>query len=158
MSPFLNSLADNLEAMEQEIQALPEELDSIVRRLDQSKWEDLLLRVNEDFNKILDELSAPQINGAFALPWIFDLQSLSFTPVTSEDRSRWRAAHKPEIRVVIGEGKVQVMADSEITGKGETAVSRVIPVCRQQGHIVLTWGQYQKLLAEIGKLISADEQ
>ena len=65
MSTFLNSLSDKLEAMEQEIQALPEELDSIVRRLDRGKWENLLLRVNEDFNKLLDKLSTPQSTGIF---------------------------------------------------------------------------------------------
>jgi len=158
MNTFLNSLTDNLEAMAQEIQALPEELDSIVRRLELGKWEKLLLRVNDDFNKVLDKLSASKDSGVWPHPMILSLQPLSITPETSEDRSRWRAAHKPEIRVVIGEGKVQVMADSEITGKGETAVSWVIPVGRQQGHIVLTWDQYQKLLAEIGKLINDDEK
>jgi len=154
---FLNSLNDRLTAMEREMQALPEELDSMVRRLDQGKWENLLLRVNEDFNKLLDELSAPQNSGVFALPSIFDPQSLSFTPITSEDRSRWRDAYKSDIRVVIGKGKVQVMADSEVTGEGETAVSHRIPFAQQQGYIILNWDQYQKLLAEIGKLISGND-
>ena len=155
---FLNSLNDRLTTMERDMQTLSGELDSIVRRLDRGKRGNLLVRVNDDFNKLLDKLSAPQSSGVFALPLIVSLQPLSITPVTSKDRSRWRAAHKSDIRVVIGKGKVQVMADSEVTGEGETAVSHRIPFSQQQGYIILNWDQYQKLLAEIGKLISADEQ
>ena len=150
---FLNNLNDRLATMEHEMQALPEELDSMVRRLDQGKWENLFLRVNEDFNKLLDKLYAPRISGVFALPLIFDPQSLSFTPITSEDRARWRAAHKSKVRVVIGEGKVEVMAASEIAGKYKTTVSQIAPVAWQQGYTVLSWDQYIKLLDEIGKLI-----
>ncbi len=154
---FLNNLSDRLAAMEREMQTFSGDLDSIVRRLGQGKWENLLLRVNEDFNKLLDKLYALRINGAFALPLIFDLQSLSFTPITSEDRSRWRAAHKSDIRVAIGKGRVQVMAASEIAGNRETAVSQIAPVARQQGYIVLGWDQYQKLMDEIAELISGND-
>jgi hypothetical protein len=142
--------------MERDMQTLSGELDSIVRRLDRGKRGNLLVHVNEDFNKLLDKLSAPQSSGVLALPLIVRLQPLSITPVTSEDRSRWRAAHKSDIRVVIGKGRVQVMAASEI--KRETAVSQITPVARQQGYIVLNWDQYQKLLDEMGKLISDDEE
>jgi len=150
---FLNSLNDRLTTMEREVQTLPGELDSIVRRLDRGKWENLLVRVNEDFNKLLDKLSTPQSSGVLALPLILNLQPLSITPVTSEDRSRWREAYKSRVRVVIGEGKVEVMAESEIAGKYETTVSQIDPVARKQGYIVLSWDQYIKLLDEIGKLI-----
>jgi len=150
---FLNSLNDRLTTMEREVQTLPEELDSMVRRFDQGKWENLLLRVNEDFNKLLDKLYAPRTNGAFALPLIFDLQSLSFTPITSEDRARWRAARKSEIRVVIDKGRVEVMAASMVAGNWETTVSQIAPVAQQKGYIVLRWDQYIELLDEIGTLI-----
>jgi len=154
---FLISLNDRLTTMEQEMQALPEELDSIVRRLDRGKWENLLLRVNEDFNKLLDKLSTPQISGLLSLPLILSLQPLSTSPITSEDRARWRAAHKSDIRVVIGKGRVQVMAASEVTGEGEAEVSQIIPFSQQQGYIILNWDQYQMLLDEIGKLISGND-
>ena len=154
---FLNSLNDQLTTMERDMQSISEELDSMVRRLDQGKWENLFLRVNEDFNKLLDELSIPRISGLFSVPLILDPQSLSFTPITSEDRARWRAAHKSDIRVVIGKGKVQVMAASEVTGEEETEVSQIIPFSQQQGYIILSWDQYQKLLDEIGKLISGND-
>jgi len=153
---FLNSLNDRLTTMERDMQTLSGELDSIVRRLDRGKRGNLLVRVNDDFNKLLDKLSAPQSSGVLALPLIVSLQPLSITPVTSKDRSMWRAAHKSDIRVVIGKGRVQVMASSEI--KRETAVSQITPVARQQGYIVLNWDQYQKLLDEMGKLISDDEE
>ncbi len=150
---FLNSLNDRLVAMEREMQTLPGELDSMVRRFDQGKWRNLLVRVNEDFNKLLDELSAPRISGVFSLPLIFDPQTLSTTPITSKDRSRWREAYKSRVRVVIGEGKVEVMATSELAEKYKTTVSQIAPVARKQGYIVLRWDQYMKLLDEIGKLI-----
>lgn len=150
---FLNSLNDRLTTMEREVQTLPGELDSMVRRLDRDKWKNLLVCINKDFNKLLDELSAPRISGVFSLPLIFDPQSLSFTPITSEDRARRREAYKSKVRVVIGEGKVEVIAASEIAGKGETAVSHRIPFGQQQGYIILNWDQYQKLLDKIGTLI-----
>ena len=155
---FLNSLSDRLAAMEREMQSFPEEFNSLVRRLDRGKWRNLLARVKGDFNKLLDEHYAPRINGAFALPLIFDPQSLSFTPITSEDRARWRAAHKSDIRVVISKGKVQVMAASEVTGEEETEVSQIIPFSQQQGYIILNWDQYQVLLDEIGKLRSGNDE
>lgn len=155
---FLTSLNDRLTTMEQEMQALPGELDSIMRRLNCDKWRNLLIHVNEDFNKLLDKLSAPQSSGVFSIPLILSLQPLSITPVTGEDRSRWREAHKSDIRVVIGKGKVQVMAASEVTGKGETAVSHRIPFDQQQGYIILNWDKYQRLLDEIGKLVSGNDE
>jgi len=155
---FLTSLNDRLTTMEQEMQALPEDFDSIMRRLDQGKWGNLFLRVNEDFNKLLDELSTPQISWLLALPRIINLQPLEIRPITSEDRSRWRAAYKSDIRVVIGKGKVQVMAAPEVTGEGEAEVSQIIPFSQEQGYIILNWDQYQMLLDEIGKLISGNDE
>jgi len=152
---FLNSLNDQLTAMEQKAQAFPEELDSIVRRLDQGKWGNLLVRVNENFNRLLDRLSAPQSSGVLTLPLILSLQPLSITPVTSGDRARWRAAYKSDIRVLIGKGKVQVMAASEVPSEGGDEFPQIIPFPQQQGYIMLNWDQYQKLLDEIGKLIGA---
>ena len=154
---FLTNLNDRLTTMEQEVQALPEELDSIIRRLNRDKLENVLVHVNEDFNKLLDDLSTPQTSGIPSLPLIFDLQSLSFTSITSENRARWRAAHKSDIRVVVGKGKVQVMAASEVADKQDTAASRIKPVAQQKGYIVLNWDQYQKLLDEIDKLISGND-
>ena len=155
---FLNSLNSRLTTMERYMQSISEELDSIVRRLDRGKWGKLLIRVNEDFNKLLDKLSAPQSSRVFALPLIVRLQPLSITPVTSEDRSRWRAAYKSDIRVVIGKGRVQVTAASEVTGEEETEVSQIIPFSQQQGYIILNWDQYQVLLDEIGKLRSGNDE
>jgi len=155
---FLTSLSDRLTTMEQEMQALPEQFDSIMRRLSRDKWEDRLLYVNESFNKLLDRLSAPQNCGVFSLPLIFDPQSLSFIPITSQDRARWRAAHKSDIRVVIGKGKVRVMAASEVTGEGEAEVYQITPFPQHQGYIILNWDQYQILLDEIGKLISGNDE
>jgi len=60
--------------------------------------------------------------------------------------------------VVIGKGRVAVMAASEVASKCKTTVSQIILVAQQQGYIVLSWDEYQKLLDEIGKLIGEDEE
>ncbi len=150
---FLNSLNDRLTTMEQEMQALPEELDSIVRRLDWGKLQSVLIHLEQDCNQLYEKQFAAQSSGGITLPLIFSLQPLSTTPITSEDKSGWREAYKSKVRVLIGKGKVEVMAASEIAGKYKTTVSQIAPVARQQGYIVLNWSQYIKLLDEIGKLI-----
>ena len=150
---FLNSLNDRLTTMEREVQTLPGELDSIVARLDWGKLQSVLIRLEQDCNHLYEKQSAAQSSGVFTLPLIFRLETLSFTPITSEDRSRWREAYKSRVRVVIGAGKVEVMVASEIAGKYKTTVSQITIVARQQGYIVLSWDQYIKLLDEIGKLI-----
>jgi len=153
MSTFLGSLSEKLEAMEQEIQALPEELYSIVMRLDQGKLQSVLIRLEQDCNQLYEKQFVAQSGGVYTLPLIFDLQTFSITPVTSEDRARWREAYKSKVRVVIGEGKVEVMAASEIAEKYKTTVSQITIVAQQQGFIVLRWDQYIELLDKIGKLI-----
>jgi len=150
---FLNSLNDWLTTMEQEVQTLPGELDSIVRRFDWGKLQSVLIHLDQDCNQLYEKQSAAQSNGGITIPLIFSLETFSFTPITSEDRSRWREAYKSKVRVVIGEGKVEVVATSELAGNLETAVSQIAPVARQQGYIVLSWDQYIKLLDETGKLI-----
>ena len=150
---FLNSLNDRLTTMEQEIQALPGVLDSIVRRLDWGKLQSVLLHLEQDCNQLYEKQSAAQSSGGITLPLIFRLETLSITPITDEDRARWREAYKSKVRVVIGEGKVEVMATSELAEKYKTTVSQIAPIARQQGYIVLSWDQYIKLLDEIGKLI-----
>ena len=150
---FLNSLNDQLTTMEREVQTLPEELDSIMRRLDWGKLQSVLIRLEQDCDQLYEKQSAAQSSGGITPPQIFSLEALSFTPITSEDKSRWREAYKSKVRVAIGEGKVEVMATSELAGNLETAVSQIAPVARQQGYIVLSWDQYIKLLNGIGKLI-----
>ena len=150
MSTFLNDLMDRLTALEQEVQTLPGNLDSIMVRYDQGKWAGLLRRLNQDFDAQLDELAAPKRTGALVLPLIMTLQPFEIRRITDEDQSRWRAAKKSEIRVVIGKGKVEVTAASKVAGRTEIAVSQ------HQGYIVMSWDHYQKLLDEIAKLISGD--
>ena len=158
MSAFINSLKDRLTAMEQEIQTLPGELDSIVTGLDRGKLRSLLLRINQDFNKLLDELFAPQRSRVLASPLVTMPEPPFFRLITGEDLSRWRAAHKSDVQVVIGKGRVTVIAASEFAGKCKTTVPQIILVAQHQGYIVLSWDQYQKLLDEIDKLIGEDEE
>ena len=148
---FLNSLNDRLTTIEREVQTLPGELDSIVARLDRGKLQSVLIRLEQDCDQLYEKQSAAQSSGVLALFLIFSLEFLSFTPKTSE--ARWREAYKSKVRVVIGEGKVEVMATSELAEKYKTTVSQITIVAQQQGFIVLRWDQYIKLLDEIGKLI-----
>jgi hypothetical protein len=157
MNTFLNSLFEKLTTMEEKMQSLLGELDSIVSRIHQDKWKSLLVHLDQDYNKLLDKLSKPQRTGILTVPMVFSLQTLEIRPVTSEDSSRWRDAHKSDIRVVIGEGGVNVTTAAEVAIKYKTSVSQITPIA-QQGCMVLNWEQYRKLLDEIGKLIHENRE
>jgi hypothetical protein len=156
MSPFLNSLQEELAAMEQELQALPGELDSILRRLDGRKLKSLLSRLNQNCDILYDKQRAAQISGLLPLPYIIQATGPLIRPVTSEDLSRWREAYKSEVRVVIGKGKVWVITRSELANEYKKPVSQISLAAQEQGYIVLSWEQYQKLFNEIGKLIGEE--
>jgi hypothetical protein len=144
---FLNNLSGQLAEMEQVVQKLPVELDSVVKRLDRDKLQGILIRLKKDCDRLHEERAAAQDIKGIALPEIFDMETFSLRPITAADWDRWRDAYKSELRVVIGGGNVEVIEESEISGKLKK------PVVPQQGYIVLRWEQYIKLLAEIGKLI-----
>ncbi len=161
MSFFLNSLEDKLRVMEQDIQNLPGELDSAVARLDQGKLRNLGFRLNQDFNKLLDRLFAPQRMNALLSPFIFMPPGLNgplYRRITEEDLAKWRNAHKSDIRVVLGKEGVAVTAISELAKEYKTTVPQVILAAQQQGYTVLCWDEYQDLLDEIGKLVGEDEE
>ena len=155
MSTFLDSLKDKLTAMEEKMQSLPGELNSIVTRLDRAKLRSLFTRLNQDFNKLFD---AHHRSGMFSLPLIIEPTYPYIREITSEDWSRWREAYKSDVRVVIGKGRVRVMTTSELAKEYKATVSQVVLIAQQQGYIVLGWDQHQKLLAEISKLIGGDEE
>jgi len=161
MSRFLNSLKDKLRAMEEEIQTLPGELDSIVARLDQGKLRRLSFNLDQDFNKLLDRLFEAQRFNALLFPFIFMPDGLNgplYRRITQEDLAKWRAAWKSDIRVVLGKEGVGVIAVSELARKYKTTVSQVILAAQQQGYTVLGWDQYRELLDEISSLIGEDEE
>lgn len=153
MSQFLNSLKDRLTAVEQEMQSLPCEFDSMVAHLDTGKLRSLLSRLNQDCNELYDKQLAAQRAGGLALPLIIQPSYPYIREITDEDLSRWRESFKSTLHVIIGKGRVEVMAPSKLAEAYKTTVSQIIPVARQQGDIVLGWDEYQKLLVEIGKLI-----
>jgi len=157
----LNSLENKLIAMEQEIQALPGELDSVMVRLDRGKLSRLFFQLDQDFNKLLDRLFAPQRMNALLFPFILMPDGLNgplYRRITEEDLARWRAAWKSDVRVVAGKEGVGVIAVSELARKYKTTVSQVILAAQQQGYTVLGWDEYQNLLNEIGSLIGEDEE
>ena len=161
MSSFLNSLEDKLRVMEEETKALPGELDSSVARVDRGKLRNLGFRLNQDFNRLLDRLFAPQRINALLSPFIFMPDGLSgplYRRITEEDLAKWRAAWKSDIRVVAGKEGVGVIAISELARKYQTTVPQVILAAQQQGYIVRGWEDYQNLLEEIGSLIGGDEK
>ena len=155
MSQFLSSLNDKLTTMEQEIKKLPGELDSIVTHLDRGRLRSLFSRLDQDSNKLFD---AHHRSRMFTLPLIIQPTYPYIREITSEDLSRWREAYKSEVLVLIGEGKVEVIAVADLTREYKATVSQVILAAQQQGYILLGWDQYQKLLDEISKLIGGDEE
>lgn len=158
MSLYLDILEDELTTVEQKIQALPEELDSVVTRLDRSKLRSLLSRLDQDFNRLLDRLSDHQRVGALLCSFTV-LPSYPYVrETTQEDLARWRAAWKSNIRVAVGKEGVGVIATSELARKHQTTVAQVILTAQQQGSVVLGWDQYRELLDKIGGLIGGDEE
>jgi len=155
MSSFSNSLKDRLTAMEKEMQTLPGELDAVVTHLDRSKLRSLFFRLNQDLNNLLD---ARYNRSMLGFPLGIRLTYPYIREVTNEDLQRWREAYKSEVRVIIGKGRVALMTLSELASKYKTTVSQIILGAQHQGDIVLSWGQYQKLLDEIGKLIAGGEE
>jgi hypothetical protein len=161
VSPFLNGLKDRLTAIEQETQSLPGELDSIVAHLDRGKLRRLSFSLDQDFNKLLDRLFAPQRMNALLSPFILLPDGLNgplYRRITQEDLAKWRAVWKSDIRVVLGKEGVGLIAISELARKYQTTVTQVILAAQQQGYTVLGWDDYQHLLDEIGKLIGGDEK
>ncbi|MBA7529095.1 hypothetical protein ES705_21287 [subsurface metagenome] len=161
MSSLLNNLEDKLRVMEEEIQNLPGELDSAVARVDRDKLRRLSFSLDQDFNKLLDRLFAPQrINALLSLFILLPdgPNGPLYRRITEEDLAKWRAAWKSDIRVVAGKEGVAVIAISELARKYKTAVPQVILAAQQQGYIVLDWDGYQDLLDEIGSLIGGDEE
>ena len=161
MNTFLNSLENNLIAMEQEIQSLPGELDSIVARVDRGKLKRIFFHLDQGFNKLLDRLFDAQRINALLCPFILFPDGPNgpiSRRITQEDLSRWRATWKSDIRVVAGKEGVEVIAVSELARKYQTTVSQVILAAQQQGYTVLGWDEYQDLLDEIGSLIGEDKE
>jgi len=159
MSQFQNSFKDKLTVIERELGTLPGELDSIVTRLDRGRLRNLFLCLNQDFNKLLDKLFGTQRSRVLTSPFVIDSSSRPFIRlITNADLAKWREATKSDIQVVVGKGRVEVLAPSELAKQYKTTVSQVILVARQQGYTVLGWNQYRKLLDEIGKLIGGDEE
>ena len=121
----------------------------------------IFFSLDQGFNKLLDRLFAPQRNQVLVFPFIFMPEGLNgplFRRITQEDLSRWRAAWKSDVRVVLGKEGVAVIAISELARKYQTTVSQVILAAQQQGYTVLGWDEYQNLLDEIGSLIGEDEE
>ena len=160
MNTLLNSLENKLIAMDEEIQNLPEELDSIVAHIDRGKLRRLSFSLGQDFNKLLDRLFDAQRSYAEFFPFVFMPYDLNgpLRRITEEDLVKWRVAWKSDIRVVLGKEGVGVIAISELARKYKMTVSQVILAAQQQGYIMLGWDGYQNLLDEIVSLIGEDEK
>lgn len=153
MSAFLNSLENKLNVMEEEIKALPGELDMAVACLDRGKLRRLSFRLDQDFNRLLDRLFDAQRINALLFPFIFmpdGWEGPLYRRITQEDLAKWRAAWESDVRVVLSKDGVGVTAVSELTKRYKTTVSHV--------YIVLGWDQYQKLHDEIDRLIGEDDE
>jgi hypothetical protein len=161
MSSFLNNLEDKLRVIEEEIQTLPGELDSAVGRLDRGKLRSVFLRLEQDCDRLYEKQFAAQRNSLLVFPFILFPDGINgpvYRRITSEDIAKWRQAYKTKLHVVMGKGRVEVIAVSELAREYKTTVPQVILAAQQQGYTVLGWDEYQNLLDGIGKLIGEDEQ
>ena len=157
---FLNSLVQAVKVHLPNQLERCRDLDSIVAGLDLGKLRSLSFGLAQDFNKLLDRLFDAQRSYSEFFPFVFVPYDLNgpLRQITQEDLVKWRAAWKSDVRVVLAEEGVAVIAISELAKKYKTTVSQVILAAQQQSYIMLGWDQYQKLLDEIGKLIGEDEE
>ena len=154
MSQFLHSLKDELTIVDQEMETLPEQLDSIAARLDWDSLRKLLLRLDQSCNELYNKkFDAERPKGTW-LPWILD--SSGFREITEEDWSRWRQNYKSRVWVLIGKGIVDVIDLAEFVKESKMTVLQTTLLIQQQGFTMLPWRQYLKLMDEIGKLIGGD--
>lgn len=154
MSTFLDGLKEKLAAMEQKPHALRREIDSAVARLDRATLRRLFLRLNLDYSKLLEDEKFV----AAACSIVIALSALSRNKASAEDKSLVRVFYAPDVRVAVGKGEVKPIAISQLARQNKTIGPEIILNLRQQGYIVLGWDQYQKLLDEIGNLISGEEE
>jgi len=155
MSQFLHSLKDELIIVDQEMETLPEQLDSIAARLDRGRLRKLLLRLDQSCNELYNKkFDAERPKGTW-LPWILD--SSGFREITEEDWSRWRQNYKSRVWVVIGKAFVDVIDLAELIKESKMTVMQTTLLFQQQGFTVLPWKRYLELLDEIGKLIGGDD-
>lgn len=85
-------------------------------RLDRGKLRRFCFRLDQDFNKLLDRLFDAQRINALLFPFILMPDGLNgpiSRTIIQEDLSRWRDAHKSEIRVVVGKEGVAVVVTLE---------------------------------------------
>ena len=154
MSTFLDGLEEKLAAMEQEPQALPREIDSAAAHLDRATLRRLFLRLNRDYSKLLED----EKFAARACSIVVAASALCRNQLSSVDESLVRVFYAPDVRVAIGRGKVKPIAISQLARENRTVGPEIILNLRERGYIVLGWDQYQKLLDEIGNLISGNEE
>jgi len=82
---FLNNLNEQFAVMEGEIQKLPVELDSVVKCLDRGKLQDILIRLEQDCNRLYEKRAATQDIKGIVLPEIFSMETFSLRPITAAD-------------------------------------------------------------------------
>ena len=69
---FLDILNDRLNELDRKMQALPDELDSIIRSIDKDRWENFVVRIDAELTEALDKLIIPPNNRALSLPYKID--------------------------------------------------------------------------------------
>lgn len=149
MSGFSDDLRHVLEALEGRIQKLPEEMDSAAKHLDRAKLIDAFQKLRQDYkNSLQEEQSIVGIGGlATGL-------ALLAGQATKDEVTSVKAMLSPDVRIVVGNGEIKVVAISRLARENKTTASEAISNLQEQGYTVLAWDQYEEVLDEIGNLIS----
>ena len=152
MSAFLESLRDELETVEQRIEALPGDIDSVVTHLGWTKLRTFFLRLNQDYRKLLQD--EQRLYQGVLLGRLL----ITTDRAMAEQMSNLIKTFIPDVRVVLGKGQVKAMAISNLARENKMTASDIIVSLREEGYLVLGWDEYRKLLDEIGKLIDQPEE
>lgn len=149
MSDFIGNITGRLAAMELQAQALPGHIGSILICLDRNRLRRLFLELSQEHRKLIEDEES--VAAAFSLA--LALTAFTRGALNEEEVSSLKGAYTPDIRIMVGNEKVKPIPLSKIARESNVTVSQIIRIVRQQGYMVLDWGQYQRLLDEISKLV-----
>ena len=152
MSGFLDSLRDELETIEQRIEALPGDIDSVVSHLEWTKLRTFFLGLNQDYRKLLQD--EQRLYQGVLLGRLL----ITTDRAMAEQMSNLIKTFIPDVRVVLGKGQVKAMAISNLARENKMTASDIILSLREEGYLVLGWDEYRKLLDEIGKLLAQPKE
>jgi hypothetical protein len=141
-----DTFGNQMDILAEKMSSLPEKLDRASGCLERGRLRNMLSNLEHCYNRVVDDEEEAREAYSFG-------RELGYTLLEPKLGERISRLKEPiDVRVIIGKGTVTALALSQLARKSDTSTRVVVYNLRQQGFIVLTWEQYQKLFNEIVKL------